>query len=202
MSRRASALRKPTGPITRLSDNSREINRPSILVESQLSSSLPASWSRACQLSRLLLASWSRACQLSSSLLASWSRACQLSRILLPCRPPASSFSAAVAVDEPANKKALDGLLGLHTKLAGRKLTFPKVPVEIGGFFPGSISGTIVPPFDFADTIPTLLANVTNPTLSASANVNGQISASAVTSQTPGFNGGSEYREWVSSFIP
>jgi len=101
--------------------------------------------------------------------------------------------AAAVAVDDPANKKALDGLLGSHTKLASRKLTFPKVPVEIGGFFPGSISGTIVPPFDFADTIPTLLANVTNPTLSASANVNGQISASAVTSQTPGFNGGSEY---------
>jgi hypothetical protein len=59
--------------------------------------------------------------------------------------------------------------------------------------FPGSISGTIVPPFDFADSIPTLLANVSNPTLSVSASVNGQISGSAVSSQTPGFNGGSEY---------
>ena len=101
--------------------------------------------------------------------------------------------ASAIAVDDPANNRALDGLLGLHTKIAGRKLTFPKVPVEVGGFFPGTISGAIVPPFDFADTIPTLLANVTNPTLSASANVNGQISASAVASQSPGFNGGSEY---------
>jgi len=98
-----------------------------------------------------------------------------------------------VAVDDPANKKALDGLLSLHTKFASKKLTFAKVPAEVGGFFPGSISGTIVPPFDFADSIPTLLANVTNPTLSVSANVNGQISASAVTSRIPGFNGGSEY---------
>ncbi len=100
-----------------------------------------------------------------------------------------------VAVDDPANKKTLDGLLRWHKERAGRKLPFPKVPPGIGGFFPGSISGTVVPPFDFADSIPTLLANVSNPTLSVSASVNGQISGSAVSSQTRGFNGGSEYRE-------
>jgi hypothetical protein len=101
--------------------------------------------------------------------------------------------SHAVDVEDPSNKKALDALLNHHTKLAAKKLAFPKVLVEAGAFFPGTISGTIVPPFDFADTIPTLLANVSNPTLSASANVNGQISASAVSAQARGFNGGSEY---------
>ncbi len=101
--------------------------------------------------------------------------------------------ASTVGVNDPANKKALDGLLSWHKKIAGKKLPFPKVPVGVGGFFPGSISGTIVPPFDFADSIPALLANVSNPTLSVSASVNGQISASAVTSQTPGFNGGGEY---------
>ena len=101
--------------------------------------------------------------------------------------------ASTVAVNDPANKKALDGLLSWHKKLAGRKLLFPKVPAGLGGFLPGSISGRLVPPFNFADSIPTLLANVSNPTLSASASVNGQISASAVTSPTPGFNGGSEY---------
>jgi hypothetical protein len=98
-----------------------------------------------------------------------------------------------VAVDDPANKKALDGLLRWHRKLAGKKLPFPTVQAGDWGIFPGTISGTVVPPFDFADSIPTLLANVSNPTLSASANVNGQISASAVTSEKRGFNGGSEY---------
>ena len=98
-----------------------------------------------------------------------------------------------VAVDDPANKKTLDQLLRWHKKLAAKKLPFPKVPPDIGGLFPGRISGTIVPPFDFADSIPSLLANVSNPTLSVSASVNGQISGSAVSSQTPGFNGGSEY---------
>ena len=101
--------------------------------------------------------------------------------------------ASAVELDDPSNKKALDALLNHHTKFAAKKLAFPKVPPDVGGFFPGTISGTIVPPFDFADTIPTLLANVSNPTITASANVNGQISASAISAQARGFNGGSEY---------
>jgi hypothetical protein len=113
-------------------------------------------------------------------------------------KPGARLFSqlkgpAMIAVNDPANKKALDGLLSWHKKLAAKKLSFPKVPARLGDFVPGRISGTIVPPFDFADTIPTLLANVSDPTLAASANRNGQVSASAVSSQTKGFNGGSEY---------
>jgi hypothetical protein len=101
--------------------------------------------------------------------------------------------SPAVTIDDPDNKKALDGLLSYHKKLASKKLAFPKAATQVGGFYPGVISGKVVPPFDFADTIPTLLANVSDPTLSVSANVNGQLSASAVSSQVRGFNGGSEY---------
>jgi hypothetical protein len=100
---------------------------------------------------------------------------------------------SAVQLRDPANKKALDALLAWHKKRAAKKLSFPKVPGDIGGVFPGSFSGTIVPPFDFADTIPTLLDNVSDPTISASASRNGQISASAVSSQGRGFNGGSEF---------
>jgi hypothetical protein len=98
-----------------------------------------------------------------------------------------------IDVADPANKKTLDGLLNWHKKIAAKKLPAPKVPRALGDFLPGRISGMIVPPFDFADTIPALLANVSNPTLAASANRNGQISASAVSAQARGFNGGSEY---------
>ncbi|MGC1614074.1 MAG: hypothetical protein WA736_05265, partial [Candidatus Acidiferrum sp.] len=101
--------------------------------------------------------------------------------------------ASAVAVNDPANKKALDELLSLHKKIAGKKLAFPRVHVGVGGFLPGTISGTIVPPFNFADSIPVLLGEVADATISASANVNGQLSASAASSATPGFNGGSEY---------
>ena len=95
-----------------------------------------------------------------------------------------------IDVHDPANHPALDALLQFHKKLAARKLAFPKVGPGIGGIFPGVISGTVVPPFDFADSIPTTEGH---PTVSASANTNGQISASAVSSSTPGFNLGSEY---------
>jgi hypothetical protein len=105
-----------------------------------------------------------------------------------------------VDVNDPANKKVLDGLLSWHKKLAGRKLPFPKVPRDLGGFFPGRISATIVPPFNFADSIATVLANV-SATISASANVNGQISASAVTGQT-GSNGGMEWAQVGIYFHP
>jgi hypothetical protein len=93
--------------------------------------------------------------------------------------------ASTVAVNDPANKKALDGLLSWHKKIAGKKLAFPKVPAGVSVFLPGSFSGTIAPPFEFADTIPALLANVSNPPLSLSASVNGQISASAASRKGP-----------------
>ena len=102
--------------------------------------------------------------------------------------------ASSINLKDPANKKSLDELLSLHKKLASAKLAFPKVPGGAGGIFPGSYSGTVVPPFDFADTIPTRLAGVSDPVLSVSASVNGQISASAATANAnTGFNGGSEY---------
>ncbi|MGA2418527.1 MAG: hypothetical protein ABSG69_00470 [Candidatus Acidiferrum sp.] len=108
-------------------------------------------------------------------------------------RRRAAKLQSEVSGAAPAgtNKKVLDEILSQHKRLASKKLAFPKVPVGIGGIWPGTISGTALPPFDFADTIPTILAGAT-PTLSVSASVNGQISASAATVQS-GFNGGSEY---------
>ena len=43
--------------------------------------------------------------------------------------------ASAVAVNDPANKKALNGLLSWHKKIAGKKLAFPKVHSGVGGFF-------------------------------------------------------------------
>lgn len=96
----------------------------------------------------------------------------------------------AVAVDDPANKKTLDQILNLHRKLAAKKLRFPKVRAGAGWISPGTITGTIAPPFDFADTIPAVISGSTE--LSAAANVDGQIGASAATVAS-GPNNGSEF---------
>lgn len=106
-----------------------------------------------------------------------------------------------IDVHDPANKPALDALLALQEKIAAKKLPFPKVRPDVGGGF-GASGGTVVPPFDFYDVIPALGANVTNPTMSGSANPNGQISASVATSFTPGFNTGSEYARVGFCFRP
>jgi hypothetical protein len=95
-------------------------------------------------------------------------------------------------VNDPANKKALEESLSFHKKLAGKKLALPKVPPGIGGIWPGTISGTIVPPFEFADSFPTVLAGPT-PTMAVSASISGQLSASVATVENGLFNGGSEY---------
>jgi hypothetical protein len=98
---------------------------------------------------------------------------------------------SAVAVDDPGNKKTLEQIASLHRKLAAKKLRFPKVRGEVGWISPGTVSGTIAPPFDFADTIPAVISG--NTELSASANVDGQIGASAATAETGFDNNGSEY---------
>jgi hypothetical protein len=104
--------------------------------------------------------------------------------------------AASIDIHDPANKPALDALLAFQKKIAAKKLPFPKVRPDVGGVFPGSNGGTVVPPFDFAQVITTFGANVTNPTMSGSANNNGQISGSVATSFAPGFNTGSEFA-WV-----
>jgi hypothetical protein len=94
---------------------------------------------------------------------------------------------------DPQTAKALDGLLGLHKKLADRKLAAPKIPRGLGGILPGKISATVVAPFDYDLTIPTVLAG-NEPTLTGSADKNtGQMSVSCLTSTQHGFGGGSMY---------
>jgi hypothetical protein len=78
------------------------------------------------------------------------------------------------------DRRALDGLLAQHKKLAKRKLAAPKVPPQVGGIFGGGFTATIVPPFDYAYTL--AFPEQGNATLSGSSNRNsGQTSGSAVT---------------------
>lgn len=81
---------------------------------------------------------------------------------------------------DPQTVKALDGLLGIHKKLAKQKLAAPKVAAELGGILPGHFGAKVTPPFDYAYTIP--VADSGNPALVGSANkTTGQLSSSAVT---------------------
>jgi hypothetical protein len=95
---------------------------------------------------------------------------------------------SSIAVDDPANRETLDRILRLHRRVASKKVAFPKVAPG-RGWVSTVFSGTVVPPFGFAYSLPTtppggLLPIIGNPTMSGTANVNGQISASAVTSET------------------
>lgn len=89
--------------------------------------------------------------------------------------------------------RAMEGILGIHQKLAKQKLVAPRVHGGIGGIFPGRITVNVVPPFDYAILIPGKLAG-NDPTLAGSSDKNtGQMSASAITATKRGFNGGSMY---------
>jgi hypothetical protein len=100
---------------------------------------------------------------------------------------------SAPGASDPQTTGALEGLLGMHKKLAAEKLAAPKVFGGIGGVRPGSISATLVPPFDYNVQIPTVLAG-NQPNISGSADKNtGQMSVSCNTATEPGFNGGSMY---------
>jgi hypothetical protein len=94
---------------------------------------------------------------------------------------------SSIAVDDPANRETLDTILRLHRRVASKKLAFPRVAPG-RGWVSTVFSGTLVPPFDFAFSLPSpppggMLPIIGNPG-SGTANVNGQISASAVTSET------------------
>ncbi len=102
-------------------------------------------------------------------------------------------------IHDSQTTEALDGLLGLHKKLGSRKLAGPRVPDEIGGLLPGSISARVTPPFDYAITIPTVING--NPVVTASSNKNGQVNCSSVT-VSHGRNMGSAYAEVGIFFHP
>ncbi len=97
------------------------------------------------------------------------------------------------AAGDPQTAKALDGLLGIHKKLAKQKLAAPKVVSGLGGILPGRISVKVTPPFDYDEVISTVLAG-DEPVLAGSADKNtGQMSASCMVAIDPGRNGGSMY---------
>ena len=75
----------------------------------------------------------------------------------------------------------------------------PRVAAEVGGLFPGTISVKETPPFDYAITIPTVIAG--NPVISGAANTNGQLNGSAVTPRA-GRSAGSWYSEMGLFFHP
>jgi len=106
---------------------------------------------------------------------------------------------AAPVGDDPADARALDGLLALHKKLAGTKVAAPRVAAEVGGIFPFTVSVKETPPFDYAMTIPTVIEG--NPVISGAANTNGQLNGSAVTSMQ-GRSAGSWYSEMGLFFHP
>jgi hypothetical protein len=111
-----------------------------------------------------------------------------------------------IAVDDPANRGPLEAILRLHKKVASKKLAFPVV-LPGGGPVSVVFSGPLGPPFDFADSALILGINpngtfeVGNPTRLGTANVNGQISASAVTPET-GESAGGELAQVGSYFCP
>jgi hypothetical protein len=115
-------------------------------------------------------------------------------------RQGAKLWSQLQKTDGPHNQKALDGLLGIHKKLAGTKIVAPKLGAEAGGFLPGRITAKVTPPFDYAITIPNVISG--NPTVSGSCNTNGQLSGSAVTASARGLNAGSWYSEMGIYFHP
>lgn len=101
--------------------------------------------------------------------------------------------SSTSGAPDQETETALEGLLGTHRRLAAQKLAAPKVTGGIGWPRPGSISATVLPPFDFDVQIPTVLAG-NQPTITGSADKNvGQMSVSCNTTTEPGFNGGSMY---------
>jgi hypothetical protein len=89
--------------------------------------------------------------------------------------------------DDPKTQKALDGLLGIHQKLAAKSLAAPKVPTFPGGILAGGITAKVVPPFDYDVVIPGTVTG--EPTATGSSNkITGEMSASCFTTDQPGFN--------------
>lgn len=102
---------------------------------------------------------------------------------------------SSIALDAPANQKTLDASLRLNKSALDTKLAFPEVEQANGGIW--VLQGTVAPPFDIADELALGFATVIpitgDPTMSATANPIGQISASVVTGISDGLNAGREH---------
>lgn len=94
---------------------------------------------------------------------------------------------------DPKTAKSVAAVRALHEKLAKQKLAAPGFKGGLGGILAGEISARIVAPFDFDVVIPTELAGPAADVSGASNKSTGQMTASAVSSMTPGFGGGSMY---------
>ena len=111
--------------------------------------------------------------------------------------------SAQSASSDPQTAKALQGLLGIHKKLAKHKLALPKVVPGPGGIVAGTISVTRTPPYDFQEQFPSYSALGLKPVLTGSPNkITGQISSSAVTAAEPGYSNGDMYTAVGILFLP
>src|SRR5258708_23529773 len=91
--------------------------------------------------------------------------------------------------NDPRTGQALDGLLGIHQKLAKQKLLAPRVPGGLGASFPGRITVTVVPPFDYAIVIPGSLAGNDAIREATSDRNTGKNSANTLTSSNRVFGG-------------
>jgi hypothetical protein len=103
-------------------------------------------------------------------------------------------------IDVAGNAKALDELLKLHRTYAATKIVAPGVVGGLGGFLPGHITAKVTPPFDYAITIPTVIAGQT--AVSGASSTNGQLSGNAVSASARGLNAGSWYSEMGIYFHP
>lgn len=94
----------------------------------------------------------------------------------------------------PLNRATLDANLRLNKSVAKSEVAYPNVAPGNSGVW--VLSGTVAPPFDIAYTMALPLASTIplrgDPTMSATANQDGQISASVVTGVSNGFNAGRE----------
>jgi len=124
-------------------------------------------------------------------------RAAQLERVIATERQMGKHLdlvqSSFVNLKDPRVARSLDGLLGMHQRLAKQRLAIPKTPRGLTSLLPGRISVGVVPPFDFDHV---LFGSGTGSNIAAreaqADRRTGQISVSAISSPA-GEGGGSAY---------
>lgn len=101
---------------------------------------------------------------------------------------------SSIAPEDPSNRKTLEANLLLNKSVANSKVPCPSVAPAKSGVW--HLSGTVAPPFDIAYTMALPFASVIpilgDPTMAATSNQEGQLSASVVTGISVGLNAGRE----------